>query len=530
MNHTERNQLIDDLIEGDISEADFVRLEAEFSIDPAARQAYYDRLALSSLLTTEANAPSQPVRRSTPPPHRHWMPAFTAMAAAIAVLLVATGLLWQVRDGGVTAGLIVEPRASGYAVLAGQADARWSNGTTLADGALMPAGPLRLTSGVAQMELFSGVTVIVEGTAEFEILSPMEMRVERGKVRARVPEPAQGFRIHTAQGEVVDLGTEFALNVGDGHSEVHVLEGEIEWHPRSDAMRRMVEGEALQWNAEGKGADLKASASNFIGMTELDEKRALARTARREEWQAFSETLRHDPRLLACYHMGSTNTRRLPNEATAEASMASEGAIVAATRVEDRWGMSDGALDFSPTGSRVRVNVPGVHGSLTMLSWVKINSLDRLYNSLFLTDGHEVGEPHWQITHDGRLFFSVKKTATSETTKGKRDKYDTYSPPFWNTSLSGQWLMLAVVYDVQAGTVTHFLNGAILSSEKLPNDYLVTDVRIGNASIGNWSEPAYRKDAEFAVRNLNGSMDEFLLFNAALSTPEISRIYERGKP
>ena len=109
-------------------------------------------------------------------------------------------------------------------MLAGQADAVWSNEAALADGALLPAGSLSLASGVAQIELFSGVTVIVEGAAEFEIISPMEMSVTRGKVRARVPEPAHGFRIHTAEGEVVDLGTEFALNVSPTQAEVHVLD------------------------------------------------------------------------------------------------------------------------------------------------------------------------------------------------------------------------------------------------------------------------------------------------------------------
>ena len=34
MNPKERDQLIDDLLEGTLSEADFLRLEAEFCVDP----------------------------------------------------------------------------------------------------------------------------------------------------------------------------------------------------------------------------------------------------------------------------------------------------------------------------------------------------------------------------------------------------------------------------------------------------------------------------------------------------------------
>ncbi|MCB1278206.1 LamG-like jellyroll fold domain-containing protein [Prosthecobacter sp.] len=530
MNHQERNQLIDSLIEGDISEADFVRLEAEFSVDKEARQAYYDRLTLSAMLTTAANAPSPTMRKPVQLSSRRWIPAFAAMAATIVALLAVTGVLLKSRRDNSVASVPTEQKASGFAVLAGQADAVWANQTSLADGALLPAGSLSLASGVAQIELFSGVTVIVEGTAEFEIVSPMEMSVTRGKVRARVPEPAHGFRIHTAEGEVVDLGTEFALNISDKQSEVHVLDGEVEWHPRSKAMRRMEKGEALRWGTDGKGADLTADSAKFIGIAEMNEKLAATRKARHENWQRFSDNLRRDPRLVAYYQMGSTETRRLPNEATNDASMVSEAAIVAAARVEDRWGRSGAALDFSPTGSRVRVNVPGEHASLTMFTWVKINSLDRLFNSLFLTDGHDLGEPHWQITNDGRLFFSVKKFETQDKAGRRPDKHNFYSPPFWNAALSGQWMMLAVVYDVETKRVNHYLNGKAIHSEAIPDEYLVETVHIGAASIGNWSEPAYRKGPEFAVRNLNGSMDEFALFDAALTTKEIADIYEHGRP
>ena len=83
MNPQERDQLIDALIEGDISEADFVRLEAEFSVDKEARQAYYNRLTLSAMLTEVANAPSQPLRKGIQPPSRRWMSAVAAMAAMI---------------------------------------------------------------------------------------------------------------------------------------------------------------------------------------------------------------------------------------------------------------------------------------------------------------------------------------------------------------------------------------------------------------------------------------------------------------
>ncbi len=59
------------------------------------------------------------------------------------------------------------------------------------------------------------------------------------------------------------------------------------------------------------------------------------------------------------------------------------------------------------------MQIPGGFGSLTLAFGVKIDSLDRWYNSLFLTDGYDKGEPHWRIPHwrildDGRIQFAIR--------------------------------------------------------------------------------------------------------------------------
>ena len=100
----------------------------------------------------------------------------------------------------------------------------------------------------------------------------------------------------------------------------------------------------------------------------------------------------------------------------------------------------------------------------------------------------------------------------------------------WDTSLSGRWVMLATVYDVDAQRVAHYLNGTEISSETIPAASRMETIEIGAASIGNWSQPMYRTDATFVVRNLNGVMDEFAMFSGALSQQEISEIYKVGDP
>lgn len=529
MKPEETNRLIDELIDGVISDADFIRLEAELSCDAAARAAYFERIALAQSLGEAA--------RELPPAKSArvlWWRSIPAMAMAALFLVVGllASLVLSSASGG-SADPVGERTGHGFAILAGQVDAVWAGPAPLADGSLLPAGKVGLKSGVAQIDLFSGVSLVVEGQAEFEISSPMEVRVHSGKIRARVPEPAHGFKLRTAEGDVVDLGTEFAVRVTDRHSEIHVLEGAVEWYPAAKEMRNLGEGQALRWSADGRATALTPDSSAFVGGAQLVERIALRRKSRQTEWgQYHAGTLADDARLVAYYKMGAVtgDGRTLPNMARAGTDRGSAGTSVGAARVPDRWGDPYGALDFSPEGSRVRLNVPGVFGSLTLLTWVKINSLDRQYNSLFLTDGHDANEPHWQLMEDGRIFFAVKKFPELSGGKDSRKSQQVFfSPKVWTPARSGQWLMLATTYDVDARKVCHFLDGRLVSEEAIASEFMIDRVAIGAASLGNWEKPM-RDEPRFAIRNLNGSMDSFALYSAALTPREIQDIYEHGRP
>jgi hypothetical protein len=96
MTGNERNELIDALIEGDISEADFLRLEAELSIDPSARKAYFDRLTLTQALAEQAKVSSKEAPRAVQA-HQNartqWRP-LTAAAAGIVLGMFCTSMVY----------------------------------------------------------------------------------------------------------------------------------------------------------------------------------------------------------------------------------------------------------------------------------------------------------------------------------------------------------------------------------------------------------------------------------------------------
>ena len=71
--------------------------------------------------------------------------------------------------------------------------------------------------------------VVVEGPADVELVSVDRIYCRRGKVRSRVPKGAEGFVVSAPGSAVIDMGTEFAVNLtADGRTRGRVFEGEVE--------------------------------------------------------------------------------------------------------------------------------------------------------------------------------------------------------------------------------------------------------------------------------------------------------------
>ncbi len=535
--NSERDELLDELLDGSISEADLLRIESELLVDPDVRQTYYNRLQLHVMLEQLASESPVDLSEFKNSQGLHWGNRASLVAGVLiglaASLIVAFFVLRSTdQPPQMARAASTEESASGFAVLAGQSGAVWKN-NSIQVGDLVPVGEVRLESGTVQLELFSGVQMVLSGDCLFSVDSPMQVTMNHGSVRIRVPEPAEGFTIKTSSGDIVDLGTEFALEVSSDRSDVRVIDGEVELRDDKEDPIRVASGNSMRLSRTGPRESIEDQIE-LIGPIDFQ---ALLRGQQKDRlasWKSKEASIQNDPRLLGHYLLSTTVPQQyeLANFASKRADAASAGAIVAAQRTSDRWGRPGKALDFSHIGSRIRVRVDGEHRGLTLNAWVKINSLDRWYNSLFLTDGHEDFEPHWQIMNDGRIFFSVKLPQSRTGSPDEEFQHIYFSPPVWNPSLSGRWMMLSVTYDVDNKRVTHFVNGQSVSREVIEDEDLVEKIRVGASSLCNWSDPQpmYRSDAEFVVRNLNGSMDEFSIYSGALSNDEIRSLFQAGNP
>jgi hypothetical protein len=151
---------------------------------------------------------------------------------AAAAALIGVVLLLVLRPGGAVPGVPPEsPYAGIHIATAIQVeDVCWAPGDNpaLEEGSVVAPGRLQFRSGRLTLAFFSGVSLSVEGPADLELLAADRVFCHHGKLRARVPHGAEGFTVLGARYEVVDLGTEFALNLPKpgGKSVMMVFEGE----------------------------------------------------------------------------------------------------------------------------------------------------------------------------------------------------------------------------------------------------------------------------------------------------------------
>lgn len=107
---------------------------------------------------------------------------------------------------------------------AGWADTSLSvrNGTRLKTGSEL----LLLREGLVKLVFDNATTVVLEGPAEFQILTNDHVKLNYGRIYAIVPPQAYGFQITTPDAKIIDLGTEFGVQQDMyGNTELHVISG-----------------------------------------------------------------------------------------------------------------------------------------------------------------------------------------------------------------------------------------------------------------------------------------------------------------
>ena len=527
----ELRSLLDALCEESISAEQLRRLEELVLSHPDAEAYYVQYMNLYADLSRAKHA--KPVRepahavKAAPPSRRRRLLAWgsVGLTGLVAAGLVLVFSMWPTP---VVVGRFSDAQErvdDTVAVLLQAHEAEWEK-TDLPTrvGSPLRPGVLRLKSGVAHIEFYSGATVILQGPAELHLISRTKAFCVRGKLRGTVPAQAHGFTIGSPALDLVDLGTEFGMQVDVGDkTEVHVFEGKVEMHNAGPGRKALVpkeltKGQGVRVDCANLLHPITANPTAFMTAKELATQSQKASERHQLSWATASDALRQEPNLEVYYRFQPEQPwDRVLRDQSRQRRHPHDGAIVGCSWAAGRWPLKQG-LEFKQVSDRVRFHLPGEFQSITLMAWVRVEALPNLNNSLMMADGWEPGGLHWQIGDDGTIILGVQQTP-----KGRGAHY--HAPAAITPDQFGRWLHLAVVYDREQGLVTHCVNGQKASQVPVQFDI---PLRIGDAELGNWNVAKHRNSTP--VRFFSGCIDEFMIFSRPLSDKEIERFYFECRP
>lgn len=520
-------ELIDAYLDGRLDPEQGQALQRLLENDAEARAFLRLRAAMDERLTELAVA--APVDPQQPAAAR--LPWVLAAAALIVAALAISPRLFKSEP--------MEPAVPEREVLApAVAILNVVESAAIPSGELRP-GCLEFEQGMVRVDFFSGVRMLLRGPADIEIRSPTEVFISQGEASCFVSEIGRGFRVLTADGEVIDLGTAFGIRVQqDRASEVHVFEGEVSVRPTNASEATSLTAEQAVW----LDADLRSTAYARDGFPSVAGIANRAR-ARYVSWLTHSASLSADPDvLLHCTFEGQqSGDSELRNQATSDLR-SSHGAIIGGRWGTGRWPMKS-SLQFGSTNDRVLFKTPGGYRQLTMLVWVRVDALPNKHQTLLLTeppnrwrlhgnpsveervaamDRRAPGDAYamrWTVMRGGNGSLSFLWDEDGEV-KGAGHGLPKFVPP----DGQGQWTCLAVVYDGAAGTLRSFVNGEL--SFEQPAKYR-GPVHLDFMEMGNLSLESGLDNFHY---RFYGAFDEVLVAKRAMTASEIREIYEIGAP
>jgi len=156
------------------------------------------------------------------------------------------------------------------AQLIDQIDAEWDEEMQLPDDYVkMRQSTYRLNKGYVSILFDSGAKITVEAPAEWSLLGGGNMELFCGRIYAVVPEEAHGFTVMTGSSKIVDLGTEFGVEVDDNNNtQLHVTKGKTllfsGFKTGKKSSIQVNEGSAKKVSSDGFVKDIDVASKHFV--------------------------------------------------------------------------------------------------------------------------------------------------------------------------------------------------------------------------------------------------------------------------
>ncbi len=550
----ELDTLIGKFLDAQASEEELAQLSELLESNAEVQQRYLQvakvhasLAADESLWESPAEPQLRPVAVKTGRMIPFWHKPLAAVAVAVAAVAAVLSAMWWWKEGKPKEALtepVPEFAVDGpvsipaqavppLAVLKQAAGVEWQLGSqTYGVGETLGAGWLRLLKGSVLLEFLSGARLLVEGPAELRLDSENAAFLQAGTASAYVPEPAHGFRLLGPGMEVKDLGTAFGFAVAPGKApEVHVFDGSVVVSATGGLETQTLEADKAVAFQDKEFRHIPVRQKDFPNgsamakMAHADDQKQLL------SWKQQSADFSTNPATLL--HFTFDDPLDWRRSVKNHAARGEAGTLVGAGKTTGRW-PEKSAVEFRSIGDRLRFHAPGTHAALTLMAWLRVDSLPNDYNSLLLPSTYQAGSVHWTLERGGELRLTMLNQPTNPL------HFSGWDGPVSGSAISsmdfGRWVMLATTYDSASGDVLHYCDGAAIGRGRFKHRFPAV---LGNMEFGNWGaetesdssntwwkhQPGHQR-----LRNFVGRLDALVILARALQQGEIAAVYEAGRP
>ena len=244
----------------------------------------------------------------------------------------------------------------------------------------LPSGALSLKSGWIRIDFPSGTSAIVEGPAKFEVRDDKQLVLTSGRVSVAVTPAGHGFAVVAPFCRVVDLGTEFGVQVdAAGSNLVSVFKGTVQVARGSQPVVSMTEGNGcVVESADAPLIPIPVNPATFVRKTQFNRWAAISHDPTAvlpaDRWRAYLEQISRDPSVKLMF---ATDAQPSDGLILKNRALSTSGQFDLATAANDPdWVQGRlaglGALDFHNARAQ-RLLLPrfpaSTTGSMTLAVW-----------------------------------------------------------------------------------------------------------------------------------------------------------------